>query len=100
MLYVVLQDGSMCRPKQEDTNNPNDLTIDVSDFVAHGKPDELIIFIVQDKDLVHAEHLSWFHVSQRLAILAALEGDGLTPLVRPGVSGAIGQSHFVVPSGG
>lgn len=88
------------RPKQEDTNNLHDLTVDVADLVAHGEPDEFIISVVQDKDLVHAEHLGGFHVSQRLVMLAALEGDGLTPLVRPGLSGAVGQAHYVVPSGG
>lgn len=81
-------------------NNPRDLTIDIPDLVAHGEPDEFIISVIHDKDLVHAEHLSRFHVSQRLAVLAALEGDGLTPLIRPGLSGAIGQAYYVVPSGG
>lgn len=33
-------------------------------------------------------------------MLAALEGDGLTPLVRPGLSGAVGQGDRVVPGGG
>ncbi len=100
MLYVLLQEGCECRPKQEDKNNTHDLTVDIPNLVAHGVPDEFIISVVHDKDLVHAEHLSRFHVSQRVAVLAALEGDGLTPLIRPGVGGAIGQAHYVVPSGG
>lgn len=97
---VVLQEGSVRGLKQEDKNNPHDLTIDITDLVAHSEPDEFIISIVQDKDLVHAEHLSGFHVFQRLSILAALEGDGLTPLVGPGFSGAIGKAHYIVPGGG
>ena len=80
--------------------NLSDLTIDIPDLVAHGEPDEFIISVVHDKDLVHAEHLGRFHVSQRLAVLAALESDGLTPLIRPGLSGAVGQAHYVVPGGG
>lgn len=100
MLYVVLQEGSERRPKQEDKNKLHDLTVDISDLVAHGEPDEFVISIVHDKHLFHAEHLSRLHVSQSLAMLAALEGDGLTPLICPGVSGAIGQAHYVVSSGG
>lgn len=59
----MLQEGSEHRPKQEDKNNHHDLTIDIPDLVAHGEPDDFITSVVQDKDLVHAEHLSWFHVS-------------------------------------
>lgn len=33
-------------------------------------------------------------------MLAALEGDGLTPLICPGVSGAVGQGHYVFAGGG
>lgn len=84
--------------KQEDKNYLHDLTIDIPDLVAHGEPDEIITSVVHDKDLVHAEHLSGFHVSERLAMLAALEGDGLTPLERPGVSVAVGRAHYVFPS--
>lgn len=100
MLYVALQEGSEPRPKQEDKNNLHDLTVDIPDLVAHGEPDEFIISVVHDKDLVHAEHLGRFHVSWGQVMLAALEGDGLTPLVRPGFGGATGQAHYVVPSGG
>lgn len=85
-------EGSEDRPKQEARNNLHDLTINIPDLVGHGESEDFIC-IVHDKHLVHAEHLSWFHVSQRLAILAALEGEGLTPLICPGVSGAIGQAH-------
>lgn len=99
-MSVVLQEGSELRLKQEDKNDLLDLTIDVPDLVAHGKPDELIISVVHDKDLVHAEHLGGFRVSCRHVMLAAREADGLTPLMRPGVSGAIGQAHDVVPGGG
>lgn len=49
--------------KQEDKNNLYDLTINIPNFVAHGKPDEVIINVVQNKDLVHTEHLRRFHVS-------------------------------------
>lgn len=100
MLYDSHQEGSEQRPKQEDKNSPYDLTIDIPDLVAHGEPDEFIISIIHDKHLVHAEHLGRFHVSQRVAMLAALEGDGLTPLIRPGFSGAIRQVHCIVPGGG
>lgn len=85
--------------KQEDKNKLHDLTINIPDLVGHGKPDDFIR-IVHDKHLVHVEHLSRFHVSQRLAMLAALEGDGLTPLICPGVSGAVGQAHYVFAGGG
>lgn len=90
-------EGSEDRPKQEDKNN--DLTIDISDLVGHGESQDFIC-IVLDKHLVHAEHLSQLHVSQKLGVLAALECDGLTPLICPGVSGAIGQAHRVVTGGG
>ena len=88
------------RAKQEDKKHHDDLTIDIPNLVAHGEPDEFIISIIHDKDLVHTEHLGRFNVSQRFAVLAALEGDGLTPLIRPGVSGTIRQTHDVVPCGG
>lgn len=100
MLYVVIQEGSELRAKQEDKNNIRDLTVDVPYLVAHGESDEFIISVVHDKDLIHAEHLGGFHVSQRLVMLATLEADGLTPLICPGLSGATGQAHHVVPIGG
>lgn len=43
-------------------------SVGVPDLVAHGEPDEFIISIVHDKDLIHAEHLCGFHVSQRLVM--------------------------------
>lgn len=90
----------MFKAKQEDGNCLHDLTVDVPDFVAHGKPDELITGVIHDKYLVHVEHLGRFHVSVGLVVLAALEGDGLTPLIRPGVGGSVRQVHNVVPGGG
>lgn len=92
----MIWEGSELRPKQEDENN---LTINIPDLVCHGEAEDVIL-VVHDKHLVHTEHLSRFHVFQRLAMLAALEGDGLTPLICPGVSGAIGQAHYVVAGGG
>lgn len=100
MLYVARREGSEQRPKQEDKNSLHDLTIDIPDLVAHGEPDEFIISVVHDKHLVHAKHLGRFHVSQRVAMLTALKGDGLTPLIHPGFSGAIRQAHYIVPGGG
>lgn len=100
MLYIPFEEGNEYKPKQEEQNKLHDLTIDVSDLVAHGEADELIASVVHDKHLVHAEHLGGFDVSQGLAVLAALEGDGLTPLIRPGVGGAVWEAHHVVPGGG
>lgn len=88
------------RQQQEDKHHLHDLTVDVPDLIAHGKPDDFVIGVVHDEHLVHTEHLSGFHVSQSVAMLAVLEGDGLTPLVRPGVGGLVRQGHFIVPSGG
>lgn len=91
-------EGSEDRPKQEDKNNLHDLTVNIPDLVGHGDSQDFII--VHDHHLVHAEHLSRFHVSQKLAMLAALECDGLTPLICSGFSRAIGQAHQVVAGGG
>lgn len=100
MLYVALQEGTEHRPNRKNKNSACDLTIDVPDLVAHGKPDELIIGVIHDKNLVHTEHLGRFNFSWRLIILAALEGDGLTPLVRPGLSGAVRKANYIVSGGG
>lgn len=70
-------------------NNPHDLTVHIPDLVGHGEADD-VVCVVHDKHLVHSEHLRGPHVSQSLAVLAAPEGDGLTPLVGPGLGGAVG----------
>lgn len=92
--------GSECRPKQEKAeNSARDLTVDVPDLVGHGEADD-VVGVVHDEHLVHIEHLRGPHVSQGVAVRAALEADGLTPLVRPGLGGAVGQGELVVPGGG
>lgn len=59
---ILHREGSTER-KQEDKNNVCDLTVDVPNLVAHGEADELIISVVQNKDLVHAQHLGGFDIS-------------------------------------
>lgn len=77
-----------------------DLTVDVSDLVAHGEADELIRGAVHDEDLVDAELLGGGRGSGGLVVLAAAEGDGVAPLVGPGLSGAVRMTHNVVSGGG
>ena len=77
----------------------HDLTVDIGDLVAHGVADELIGGVIHDKDLVHVEHLGGFHGPEGLVVLAALEADGLAPLVRPGLGRALGKADHVVPRG-
>lgn len=96
-MFVPEREGSVSRPEQE--KQGRDLTVDVPDLVGHGKADD-VVGVVQDEHLVHVEHLRGSHVPQGVAVLAALEGDGLTPLVRPGLGGAVGQEERVVPGGG
>lgn len=95
---VLYLQGEEARADQN-RKRRRDLTVDVADLVGHGEADD-VVGVVHDKHLVHVEHLRGPHVSQGVAVLAALEGDGLTPLVRPGLSGAVGQVEYVVPGGG
>lgn len=58
------------------------LTVNVPDFVGHSEPHDFIR-IIQGQHMIHTEKLGRFHLSPKIAVLAALEGDCLTPLIGP-----------------
>lgn len=60
-----------------------------ADLVAHGVADQIVFCIEQDKDLVHTELLGGWRHPDGLIMGAAVEGDGLTPLVASGLDAAI-----------
>lgn len=99
MLFLKGEEARADQNRKRRKNNPRDLTVDVPDLVGHGEAED-VVGVVHDEHLVHVKHLRGPHVSQGVAVLAALEGDGLTPLVRPCLSGAVGQGDGVVPGGG
>lgn len=64
--------------------------MDRADLVAHGEADQVIICIKHHKDLVDAQLLCGRGPPSGLLMRAALKGDGLTPLVAPGLDDALG----------
>lgn len=66
------------------------LTVDRADLVAHGEADQVIICVKHHKDLVDAQLLCGRGPPGGLLMGAALKGDGLTPLVAPGLDDALG----------
>lgn len=76
------------------------LTVHRADPVAHGVADQVVLSVKHHKDLVHAELLGGQLRPDGLVVLAALEGDRLTPLVASGLDGAVGRGDGVVAVGG
>lgn len=74
--------------------------MDGADLVAHGVADQLVVGVEHDEDLVHAELLGGRRRPAGLVVRAALEGDGLAPLVAPGLHAAVGEGDGVVAVGG
>lgn len=77
-----------------------ELTVHVPDLVAHGVPHQLMLGVVHDKHLFHSQHLGLGHLPGGLGMGAALVGDGLPPLVFPGLRGTILQADHVLTRGG
>lgn len=76
------------------------LTVHRADPVAHGVADQVVVGVKHHKDLVHAELLGGQLRPDGRVVLAALEGDRLTPLVASGLDGAAGRGDGVVAVGG
>lgn len=74
--------------------------MDGADLVAHGVADQTVVGIEHHKDLVHAELLRRRRRPDGFVVWAALEGDSLTPLVAPGLDGAVRRGDGVVAVGG
>lgn len=64
--------------------------MDRADLVAHGEADQVVIRVKHHKDLVDAQLLCSRGPPTGIFMSAALKGDGLTPLVAPGLHGALG----------
>lgn len=64
--------------------------MDRTNLVAHGEADQVIIGVKHHKDLVDAQLLRGRGPPVGVSVRAALKGDGLTPLVAPGLHGALG----------
>lgn len=77
-----------------------ELTVDGANLVAHGVADQMVVRVEHHKDLVHAELLGGWCCPGGLVMRAALEGDGLTPLVASGLYLAIRGGDGVVAVGG
>ena len=75
------------------------LTVDRADLVAHGIADQMVVGVKHHEDLVHAELLGGWRRPGGLVVRAAMESDGLAPLVASGVDFAIGGSDGVVAVG-
>lgn len=74
--------------------------MDGADLVAHGVADQKVFGVEHHKDLVHAELLGGRRRPGGLVVRAALEGDGLTPLVASGLDVAVRGGDGVVTVGG
>lgn len=76
--------------------------MDRANLVAHGEADQVIIRVKHHKDLVNAQLLCGRGPPIGIFVRAALKGDGLTPLVAPGLYGALrgGDGVFTVRRGG
>lgn len=61
-----------------------------ADLVACGVADQFVGCVKQDKDLVHTKLLGGWCRPDGFIMGAAVEGDGLTPVVAPGLDAAIG----------
>lgn len=70
--------------------------MDGADLVAHGVADQVVFGVEHHEDLVHAELLGGRRLPDGLVVWAALEGDGLTPLVAFGLDGAVGGGDGVI----
>lgn len=74
--------------------------MDGADLVAHGVAYQVVVGVEHHKDLVHAELLDRWRRPVGLIMRAALEGDGLTPVVVSGLDVAIRGGDGVVAVGG
>lgn len=72
--------------------------MDGADLVAHGVADELVGRVVHDENLVDGELLRRGQLAGTLVMLAALEGDGLAPIVAQLLDATLSQAHYVVSS--
>lgn len=75
--------------------------MDRANLVAHGEADEVIVSVKHHKDLVNAQLLCGRGPPISIFVGATLKGDGLTPLVAPGLYGALreGDGVFTVRGG-
>lgn len=95
-LEVVLPSLCFCNISVE----VSELTVDGADLVAHGVADQMVVGIKHHEDLVHAELLGGRCHPGGFVVWAALEGDGLTPLVASGLDSAVRGGDGVVTVGG
>ncbi|XP_034722409.1 uncharacterized protein LOC117941512 [Etheostoma cragini] len=88
-------DGRYCHVSKSRSKSKRGLTVDRADLVAHGVADQMVVLVEHHKDLVHAELLGGGRRAGHLGVRAALEADGLAPLVAPGLGAAAGGDLLV-----